>query len=44
MCINVCSMSNSFVACARYYQDIKTMPAISDTDVNAMLAEESKVC
>ena len=28
----------------RYYQDIKLMPAISDQDMNAMLAEESRVC
>ena len=27
----------------RYYQDIKLMPAISDQDMNAMLAEESRV-
>ena len=27
----------------RYYQDIKQMPAISDQDMNAMLAEESRV-
>ncbi len=27
----------------RYYQDIKMMPAISDQDMNAMLAEESRV-
>ncbi|XP_076331027.1 plexin-A2-like isoform X2 [Tachypleus tridentatus] len=26
----------------RYYQDIKDMPAISDQDMNAMLAEESR--
>jgi len=31
-------------ACVRYYQDIKTMPAISDQDMNAMLADESRVC
>jgi len=29
---------------SRYYQDIKTMPAISDQDINAVLAEESRVC
>lgn len=28
----------------RYYSDIKMMPAISDQDMNAMLAEESRVC
>lgn len=28
----------------RYYGDIKMMPAISDQDMNAMLAEESRVC
>lgn len=28
----------------RYYADIKVMPAISDQDMNAMLAEESRVC
>lgn len=28
----------------RYYHDIKLMPAISDQDMNAMLAEESRVC
>jgi len=27
----------------RYYQDIQQMPAYADQDVNAMLAEESKV-
>ncbi|XP_013401098.1 plexin-A4-like [Lingula anatina] len=27
----------------RYYQDIKLMPAISDQDMNAMLAEESRL-
>ena len=27
----------------RYYADIKVMPAISDQDMNAMLAEESRV-
>lgn len=27
----------------RYYSDIKVMPAISDQDMNAMLAEESRV-
>lgn len=27
----------------RYYLDIKTMQAISDQDMNAMLAEESRV-
>ncbi|KAM7307695.1 hypothetical protein ISCGN_011331 [Ixodes scapularis] len=27
----------------RYYQDIKVMPAISDQDMNAMLAEESRL-
>lgn len=27
----------------RYYSDIKLMPAISDQDMNAMLAEESRV-
>lgn len=27
----------------RYYQDIKMMPAISDQDMNAMLAEESRL-
>lgn len=27
----------------RYYSDIKIMPAISDQDMNAMLAEESRV-
>ncbi|CAG0913869.1 unnamed protein product [Notodromas monacha] len=27
----------------RYYHDIKTMPAISDQDMNAMLAEESRM-
>jgi plexin A len=27
----------------RYYSDIQTMPAISDQDMNAMLAEESRV-
>lgn len=27
----------------RYYRDIKTMAAISDQDMNAMLAEESRV-
>lgn len=27
----------------RYYQDIKMMPAISDQDMNALLAEESRV-
>jgi len=27
----------------RYYQDIKHMPAISDQDMNAMLAEESRI-
>ena len=27
----------------RYYRDIQTMPAISDQDMNAMLAEESRV-
>lgn len=27
----------------RYYQDIQLMPAISDQDMNAMLAEESRV-
>lgn len=27
----------------RYYSDIKFMPAISDQDMNAMLAEESRV-
>lgn len=27
----------------RYYADIKMMPAISDQDMNAMLAEESRV-
>lgn len=28
----------------RYYADIKVMPAISDQDMGAMLAEESRVC
>lgn len=28
----------------RYYSDIKLMSAISDQDMNAMLAEESRVC
>lgn len=28
----------------RYYSDIKMMPAISDQDMGAMLAEESRVC
>ena len=28
---------------AKYYDDIKRMPAISDQDMNAMLAEESRV-
>lgn len=27
----------------RYYSDIKMMPAISDQDMNAMLAEDSRV-
>lgn len=27
----------------RYYSDIREMPAISDQDMNAMLAEESRV-
>ena len=27
----------------RYYSDIRDMPAISDQDMNAMLAEESRV-
>lgn len=27
----------------RYYSDIKIMPAISDQDMNAMLAEDSRV-
>lgn len=27
----------------RYYKDIHTMPPISDQDMNAMLAEESRV-
>lgn len=27
----------------RYYQDVKLMPAISDQDMNTMLAEESRV-
>lgn len=27
----------------RYYSDIKQMPAISDQDMNAMLAEDSRV-
>merc|ERR1719312_1440592 len=27
----------------RYYQDIKCMPVISDQDMNAMLAEESRL-
>lgn len=27
----------------RYYADIRDMPAISDQDMNAMLAEESRV-
>uniref|UniRef100_A0A8D8LVE8 Plexin-A4 n=1 Tax=Cacopsylla melanoneura TaxID=428564 RepID=A0A8D8LVE8_9HEMI len=27
----------------RYYSDIKSMPAISDQDMNAMLAEESRL-
>lgn len=27
----------------RYYSDIKVIPAISDQDMNAMLAEESRV-
>ena len=27
----------------KYYDDIKMMPAISDQDMNAMLAEESRV-
>lgn len=27
----------------RYYADIKDMPVISDQDMNAMLAEESRV-
>ena len=27
----------------RYYADIKAMPCISDHDMNAMLAEESRV-
>lgn len=27
----------------RYYSDIKSMTAISDQDMNAMLAEESRV-
>lgn len=27
----------------RYYADIREMPAISDQDMNAMLAEESRV-
>ncbi|KAH6927863.1 hypothetical protein HPB50_009752 [Hyalomma asiaticum] len=36
-CVNV-------VACvSSYYQDIKMMPAISDQDMNAMLAEESRL-
>jgi len=39
LCIN-----DIVFACARYYQDIKTVPAISDQDMNAMLAEESRVC
>lgn len=28
---------------SRYYRDIKNMAAISDQDMNAMLAEESRV-
>ena len=27
----------------RYYRDIQTFPTISDQDMNAMLAEESRV-
>ena len=35
-------MVSACVGC-RYYQDIKLMPAISEQDMNAMLAEESRV-
>lgn len=28
----------------KYYRDIQTMPPVSDQDMNAMLAEESRVC
>jgi len=44
MCMYVVLAMNEVFACDRYYQDIKTMPAISDQDMNAMLAEESRVC
>jgi len=44
-CMGVkCIILTAVFACGRYYQDIMTVPAISDQDMNAMLAEESRVC
>ena len=31
-----------YQCCCRYYSDIKSMPAISDQDMNGILAEESR--
>ncbi len=36
-------MTAPSIRARRYYQDVKLMPAISDQDMNAMLAEESRL-
>ena len=40
---NTCNKAHIIFLFSSYYQDIKMMPAISDQDMTAMMAEESRV-